>query len=240
LAKVEAGKHQLELMDIDIGFLLENSLVMIKEKALKHGIDLSLRINGVPETIRADERKLKQILYNLLSNAVKSTPDGGKILLAAGACDAETEYHFALGGNPLEYIQISVSDSGIGLNPDDLERVFQPFEQTARAGYRQGQSTGLGLSLTRQLVELHGGKIWAKSDGLQKGATFCFFLPKTSSAVANQQFTGSVEGGSRKDGARFGRGAHSGVAGKQPGDGQGEGLEAPAKADGRFKPGCRS
>ena len=177
LAKVEAGKQTLEPMDIDIRVFLENSLVMIKEKALKHGIELSLSVNGVPDTIRADERKLKQILYNLLSNAVKFTPDGGRISLAAQACNTETENLSALGGNPGGYIQISVSDTGIGLNRDDLERIFQPFEQAAIPGYQKIQGTGLGLSLTRQLVELHGGKIWVTSEGMQKGATFYFTLP---------------------------------------------------------------
>ena len=177
LAKVEAGKQTLEPMDIDIRVFLENSLVMIKEKALKHGIELSLSVNGVPDTIRADERKLKQILYNLLSNAVKFTPDGGRISLAAQACNTETENLSALGGNPGGHIQISVSDTGIGLNRDDLERIFQPFEQAAIPGYQKIQGTGLGLSLTRQLVELHGGKIWVTSEGMQKGATFYFTLP---------------------------------------------------------------
>jgi signal transduction histidine kinase len=178
LAKVEAGKHKLELTNVDIRVILENSLVMIKEKALKHAIELSLSVNGVPDTIRADERKLKQILYNLLSNAVKFTPDGGRISLAAQACSTETENPSAPGGNSGGCLQISVSDTGIGLNPEDLERIFQPFEQAATPGYLKIQGTGLGLSLTHKLVELHGGKIWAQSEGMQKGATFYFTLPK--------------------------------------------------------------
>ena len=177
LAKVESGKLKLELSDIDIRSLLENSMVMIKEKALKHGIELSVIVNGVPDTIRADERKLKQIMYNLLSNAVKFTPAGGKISVAAQACHAESEALFPLGGAPDGYIQISVSDNGIGLKADDLDRIFQPFEQAATPGQTQIQGTGLGLSLTRQLVELHGGKIWAQSEGVRKGAAFYLTLP---------------------------------------------------------------
>lgn len=177
LAKVESGKLRLELSDIDIRALLRNSLVMIKEKAMSHRIELSANINGVPDSIRADERKLKQIVYNLLSNAVKFTPDGGKIWLTAGIChpeaDAVSSPKDELGAN----IQICVSDNGSGLKAEDLERIFLPFEQAKGPQHRNIQGTGLGLSLTRQLVELHGGKIWAKSAGLQKGATFCFILP---------------------------------------------------------------
>jgi signal transduction histidine kinase len=177
LAKVEAGKHQLELANVEIRGILENSLVMIKEKALKHGIGISVSVDGTPDIIRADERKLKQILYNLLSNAVKFTPDGGRIALAAQPCSAETDNPSALDDPSDGYILISVSDSGIGLNPEDLSRIFLPFEQAAKRGCQKVQGTGLGLALTRQFVELHGGKIWAASEGLQKGTTFYFTLP---------------------------------------------------------------
>lgn len=177
LAKVEAGKHTLEPVDIDLRALLKNSLVMIKEKALKHGIELAIHVNGVPETIRADDRKLKQIVYNLLSNAIKFTPDGGRIELTAKACDVEPERLGVLGIGSGDYIQISVADTGVGLNSEDLERVFQPFEQAAVPGQSKIQGTGLGLSLTRQFVELHGGRIWAQSAGWRKGATFSFVLP---------------------------------------------------------------
>jgi signal transduction histidine kinase len=177
LAKVEAGKHTLEPADVDVRSYLQSALVMIKEKALKHGIELVLNVNGVPDTIRADERKFKQILYNLLSNAVKFTPDGGRIEVMAKACDAAAGELSALGLEPGPYVQISVADSGVGLAPEDLERVFQPFEQVTKPGQPKVQGTGLGLSLTRQLVELHGGRIWADSGGMQKGATFSFVMP---------------------------------------------------------------
>jgi PAS domain S-box-containing protein len=184
LAKVESGKLKLELADVDIRDLLENSLVMIKEKAMKHGIRLSAEINGVPDGIRADERKLKQIVYNLLSNAVKFTPDGGRISLAAKACSGDPGDLHLHGVDPGRFIEISVSDNGIGLRPEDLERVFQPFEQAAQ-GHPKTQGTGLGLSLTRQLVELHGGRVWAQSAGMHQGATFKFILPLQPAAAAS-------------------------------------------------------
>jgi PAS domain S-box-containing protein len=177
LAKVESGKLQLDLSDIGIGGLLENSLVMIREKAMKHKIDLSVSINGLPDTIRADERKLKQIMFNLLSNAVKFTPDGGKITLSAQPCAAEAENSTMIAGDPCRHIQISVSDTGIGLRPEDLELIFQPFEQATTSRPRGIQGTGLGLSLTRKLVELHEGRIWVQSGGIGQGSTFSFILP---------------------------------------------------------------
>jgi len=165
--------------------LLENSLVMIKEKAMTHGIKLVTNTDGVPETISADERQLKQIMYNLLSNAVKFTPDGGSITLAAKLI---SDFGFRISElrgeekqsairNPQSAIEVSVSDTGIGLKQEDLNRIFQPFEQADSSTNRKFQGTGLGLSLTKQLVELHGGKIWAESDGEGKGAIFSYIVP---------------------------------------------------------------
>lgn len=183
LAKVESGKLELLLSDTDLRGLLESSLVMVREKAMKHGIRLSANINGIPDTIRADERKIKQIVYNLLSNAVKFTPDGGRIELTAETCPSEvapiSPDSRDSGGN----IQICVSDTGMGLKPEDLERIFLPFEQVQSAKSKSIQGTGLGLSLTRQLVELHGGRIWAESEGIGKGAAFTFVLPINPAAA---------------------------------------------------------
>ena len=165
LSKVEAGKMELELSRVDIKGLLEKGLIMIKEKALKHSIRLDLHIP--PELadlgVTADERKLKQIMFNLLSNAVKFTPDGGAI--AVGTRQQEEE------------LIISVSDTGIGIAPEDQERIFQEFCQI-RSGLRdKTPGTGLGLSLTKRLVEMHGGKIWVESEGEGKGSRFSFVLP---------------------------------------------------------------
>ena len=174
LSKVEAGKLELSPSNLYLKGLLENSLTMIKEKAMKHRLQLSTDFNGIPEFITADERKLKQIVYNLLSNAVKFTPAGGKITLATSYlstvmdCNPETNKDF---------IKISVSDTGIGLKRDNLETVFEPFEQVKNSAGRIHQGTGLGLSLTKKLVELHGGRIWAVSEGEGKGSTFNFLIP---------------------------------------------------------------
>ena len=177
LSKIEAGKLELAPTDVNLAELLENSLVMVKEKAFKRSIQLVLNTDGISESITADERKLKQILYNLLSNAVKFTPDGGKVFVTAQKCDFEGQANIDLAGKSNGGIHISVSDTGIGFKHEDVDRIFAPFEQAENSASRKFQGTGLGLSLTKQLVELHGGRIWAETEGSGKGATFNFIIP---------------------------------------------------------------
>ena len=185
LSKIEARKMELQMSDIRLKQMLETSLTMIKEKALKHRIRLTLAINGIPDIIRADERRLKQIIYNLLSNAIKFTPDDGHISVKADLVSPHKKpphYHSAIlrdFGQEVtqKYVLISISDTGIGILPQDLERIFLPFEQVESSSDRRFQGTGLGLPLTRELIEHHGGKICAESEGEGKGATFSFILP---------------------------------------------------------------
>jgi signal transduction histidine kinase len=178
LSKVEAGKMTLDLCDVRIRELLENSLVMVKEKALKNQLRLAVELDGVPELLQLDERKIKQVVYNLLSNAVKFTPAGGEVRLGAAiqdaaqlsACPISTEGH-------AKWLSVWVADTGIGLDAKDLERIFCPFEQVEGSASRKFQGTGLGLSLTRKVVELHSGAIWAESRGCGKGSAFRFVVP---------------------------------------------------------------
>jgi len=171
-------------------------MTMIKEAASKKEIKLILNIDGIPEIIRADERNLKQVLYNLLSNAVKFTPNGGKITVSARTTllplqwgrrkndpkfmpiimygrkiKSDTE------DNKKKFVEITVSDSGVGLSVDDIERIFEPFEQVDNSLNRRFEGTGLGLALSRKLIELHGGRIWAQSKGKDKGSNFHFIVP---------------------------------------------------------------
>lgn len=166
LAKVESGKTELHLSKVNIKRLLENSLMMIKEKALKHRIQIDIRIqeelSDLP--VQADEVKVKQIVFNLLSNAAKFTPDGGRIEISA-QLEAES-------------VVITVSDTGIGLKPQDRERIFAPFEQVDLSDISPPeQGTGLGLALARTFVELHGGRIWVDSEGIGQGSAFTFTIP---------------------------------------------------------------
>ena len=184
LSKVEAGKLELHLEQFDLAALLSSSLLMITGKAEKMGIALSLNIDEtMPETVLADERKMKQIIFNLLANAIKFTPPGGHIIMAAHMTDG-AEWLCRAAGKETEdtaperkYIKISVTDAGIGIAAEDLRRIFSPFEQVESTVSRKYQGTGLGLSLSQRLVELHHGVIWAESDGPGTGSTFSFILP---------------------------------------------------------------
>jgi len=193
LSKVEAGQVDLQLTDVDVRSLLENSLVLVKEKAMKHNLTLTTRISDTLVTIKADERRLKQVLYNLLYNAVKFTPDGGKIELSGHLIyiadmppeamqpgievqtgeDAENKTP----GNGRKALEIAVVDTGIGLKSEDQARVFNTFEQVEGSISRNYEGTGLGLAVSKNLVELHGGTIRVESDGIGKGSRFAFTIP---------------------------------------------------------------
>jgi signal transduction histidine kinase len=183
LSKVEAGKMEMNLEDVSLRTLIESGLAMVKEKALKQDIRVTVKMSEALQTIRADERKLKQIMYNLLSNAVKFTPEGGAIEVSA---DRVSSFEYPISGKSEnwewkaetgDFIQISVRDTGIGISWENLERIFDPFEQVETSRSRHYQGTGLGLSLTQSLVELHGGRIWAESEGEGKGSRFSFVIP---------------------------------------------------------------
>jgi len=180
LSRVEAGKSELEPSNVDVRAVLDNSLIMVKEKAIKHGIQIQLSTNfdSTSKAIWADERKLKKILYNLLSNAVKFTPEGGSITLAAKPISGFGIRNSELKGEEKQSaIEVSVSDTGIGIKPEDQARIFNTFEQADGSVKKKYQGTGLGLSLVKKLVELHGGQIRAESEGDGKGATFSFIIP---------------------------------------------------------------
>jgi signal transduction histidine kinase len=175
LTKIEAGRMALESSSVPIATLLEHSLMMVQENAHKHGIALSVEVMDAVKdlTITADERKLKQILFNLLSNAVKFTPDGGAIKVSA-RLDTETSM-LPYFGTPT--LLISVSDTGVGIAKEYHEKVFEEFYQVKDGAKGKTAGTGLGLALTRRLVELHVGRIWMESEGEGKGSTFRFTIP---------------------------------------------------------------
>ncbi|HYU21218.1 MAG TPA: response regulator [Chloroflexota bacterium] len=161
LSKVEAGRMELEVGSFSLREALENGLTMLKERASRHGIGLSLEVTPDLDLVEADERKVKQVVFNLLSNAVKFTPDGGRVEVAASLVDGE--------------VQVAVRDTGVGIAPDQQELVFEEFRQVGQ-GAAKTEGTGLGLALTKKLVELHGGRIWVESQ-IGVGSTFSFMLP---------------------------------------------------------------
>ncbi len=197
LAKIEAGRMQLASSDINLKVLLEKSLKVIEASARERRIQLIIGVDGISTSIKADELKLKQIIFNLLSNAVKFTPDGGKVRLSAqmlSGCVIRPGRRWKdpqslriveepLAKNPdkandlRKCVQISVSDTGIGINPQDQARIFDRFEQIKESMNGSRQGAGLGLTLTKTLVEMHGGKIWVDSEGQGKGSRFNFIIP---------------------------------------------------------------
>ena len=161
LAKVEAGQIELQAAPFSLREALERGVVIVRERASKEGVRVSLSSDPGVDTVVADERRITQVVFNLLSNAVKFAPPGSTVDIAAARVDGE--------------IRISVTDSGPGVAPVDQVRIFEEFQQAA-AGKEQREGTGLGLALSRRLVELHGGRIWVDSE-LGKGSTFVFTLP---------------------------------------------------------------
>ena len=166
LSKVEAGRMELELAKFDLPLAIDNARTFVRERATKHGINLDVTVDERLGDFVGDERKIKQILLNLLSNAVKFTPEGGRIGIKARQADGSVE--------------ISVSDTGIGIAPEDQPKIFEEFRQVGADYAHKIEGTGLGLTLAKKFVELHGGKIWVESE-VGKGSTFSFTLPERSS-----------------------------------------------------------
>jgi GAF domain-containing protein len=162
LSKVEAGRMELELAKFDLPMAIDNALTLIRERATRHGIRLHHSVDERLSEFTGDERKIKQILLNLLSNAVKFTPEGGQIKVEANLGDSA--------------IIVSVTDTGTGIAPEDQEAIFEEFRQVGTDYAQKREGTGLGLTLTRKFVELHGGKIWVESE-VGKGSKFTFTLP---------------------------------------------------------------
>jgi signal transduction histidine kinase len=162
LSKVEAGRVELELGRFHLPTALDNALTLVRERATRHGITLTQSVDAGVSDIVADERKVKQILLNLLSNAVKFTPEGGRVGVTVTAADG--------------VITIAVSDTGIGIAPEDQAAIFEEFRQVGREDARKQEGTGLGLTLAKKFVELHGGRIWVQSQ-VGQGSTFSFTLP---------------------------------------------------------------
>ena len=161
LSKVEAGQVELEVELFPLREALERGVVMVRERATKNGVQLQLELDPAVDLVEGDERRIRQVVFNLLSNAVKFTPQGGQVTFRRQR-DGE--------------VMVAVRDTGPGIAPEDQERIFEEFQQARDTNGERPEGTGLGLALSRSLVELHGGRIWVESEP-GKGSTFTFTLP---------------------------------------------------------------
>ncbi len=181
LSKVESGALELEYSVVDTKKLINESILFIKEKAIKHRIEIAIDVDeGVP-LIEADHKRLKQVLVNLLSNAAKFTPDGGKITIRARRVSGDSLGPEFRG---IDYVEISVEDTGPGIRAEDMGKLFKPFQQIGSIYEKRHEGTGLGLAICKRIVERHHGRIFAESE-FGKGSRFVFQIPvKAGSAGA--------------------------------------------------------
>jgi signal transduction histidine kinase/CheY-like chemotaxis protein len=168
LSRVEAGQMELDLDPVSLADVIENGVAMVRERAASHGISLDCEIDPALGTTHADKRKLKQVVLNLLTNAVKFTPDGGSVRVEARRVGDEA--------------QVSVRDTGIGIPAEEQERIFEAFQRGGRTARTSAEGTGLGLTLSKRIVDLHGGRLWMQSEpGV--GSTFSFAIPLVPAVV---------------------------------------------------------
>ncbi|MEO7270214.1 MAG: response regulator [Knoellia sp.] len=206
LSKVEAGQMELDRTDFPVEVAITYALSMVRERALDHHIALRTEISPGLGLLNADELRFRQVLLNLLSNAVKFTADGGSVVVAATRLP--------------DSLEVTVSDTGIGIAPADQERIFDSFQQGTRSA-RTVEGTGLGLTLTRRIVELHGGRVWVRSE-LAHGSTFGFSLPAAvlepvDAALTSERHSAQTDEGDR---ARSDRGQASGEGSNERGRGE--------------------
>jgi signal transduction histidine kinase/CheY-like chemotaxis protein len=180
LSKVEAGQMELDLDPVVLADLIEHGVAMVRERAARHGISLACEVDPSIGIVQGDERKLKQVILNLLSNAVKFTLDGGSVTIEARRVGDE--------------VQVSVRDTGIGIAEQEQQRIFEAFQRGGRATRTNTEGTGLGLTLSKRIVDLHGGRLWMESE-LGVGSTFSFAIPLLPAAVASAEPTAEAEPG---------------------------------------------
>ena len=162
LAKIEAGRMELDLAQVSVPDILRSGMSMHGERASRAGVGLGLTVQPEQITIEADERRVRQVVFNLLSNAMKFTPRDGRIEVSARLLDG--------------IVEVAVADTGAGIPREDLDRIFEEFEQAGSGAGGHVDGTGLGLPLSRKFIELHGGRLWVESR-LGAGSTFLFTLP---------------------------------------------------------------
>lgn len=161
VAKMQSGQLKVRLDQVDLGPIVEEAAELYAQAYLEKGVSLTVESRATP--VRADAQRVTQVLVNLLSNALKFTPAGGEVKLRIGERDG--------------HAVVAVVDTGPGLTPEQIARLFQPFSQVHDQSVESKGGTGLGLHISRGIIEQHGGKIWCESEGLGKGTTFAFSVP---------------------------------------------------------------
>ncbi len=162
LSKVEAGRMELDIGAVPLPDVIEHGIAMVREHAGHHHISLERHVAGDVGLVWADELKLRQVVLNLISNAVKFTDDGGVVSITARIVGEE--------------VHVAVRDTGIGIAEEEQEGIFAAFQRGGRGARKGSEGTGLGLTLSKRIVELHGGRIWMTSR-LGSGSTFAFAIP---------------------------------------------------------------
>jgi CheY-like chemotaxis protein len=186
LSKVEAGRMELDPAHLALSPVLEHGLAMVRERAERTGISLELTTDPAIDTVWADELKLKQVVLNLLTNAVKFTEAGGSVTVSARRNG--------------DVAEVTVRDTGIGIADDDRERIFEAFQRGGRSVRTTTEGTGLGLTLSKRIVELHGGRLWMESK-VGQGSLFGFSLPLAPAAApapSPPAAAAAVAGGGRR------------------------------------------
>jgi CheY-like chemotaxis protein len=171
MSRIESGKVRLDMQDVDLALVIESALAAAAPAADARGLVLERRIDPSVGLVRGDAARLQQVLWNLISNALKFTPRGGRVTVALRQSPA--------------HVELSVTDTGIGINPEFLAHVFDRFRQADPSTTRQHGGLGLGLSIARHLTELHGGTLEAVSDGPDRGATFTVRLPQSATLAVD-------------------------------------------------------
>jgi signal transduction histidine kinase/CheY-like chemotaxis protein len=170
LSKVEAGRMELDRSTFSVGEALDYGVASMRERALRNAIALDLEVDADIGLIDADERRFKQVLLNLISNAVKFTPHGGRVIVRAV--------------RDRDDLVVTVTDTGIGVPEEDRDRIFESFQQGRRGAHHEG--TGLGLNLSKRIVELLGGRMWLDSE-VGAGSTFGFTVPVGAPVTAGNR-----------------------------------------------------
>lgn len=182
LAKIEAGRLNIYCEEFELAPVIEETISVVGMLAAKKSVLLHYDVLAEGNTLVADRVKFKQILYNLLSNAIKFTREKKDVHLRVELLEPSGEMGSRVKHFGDKLIKVSVRDTGIGIRPDDMDRIFEEFEQADSSYNREYEGTGIGLSLTKKLVEMHGGFIWAESE-VGKGSVFSFVMPVTQGKV---------------------------------------------------------